>query len=62
MKRELDSAAEESGQVAYTYPGLELLSLPQGMPEGEAVEKELKQNAKNVVINCRKLYWSNQPS
>ncbi len=56
MKRELDSAAEESGQVAYTYPGLELLSLPQGMPEGEAVEKELKQNAKKLTDTLRSFH------
>ena len=56
MKRELDTATEESGQMPYVYPGVELLSRPQGMPEGETVEKELKQNAKKLTETLKSFH------
>lgn len=56
MKRELATATEENGQMPYVYPGMELLSRPQGMPEGETVEKELKQNAKKLTETLKSFH------
>lgn len=56
MKRELDTATEENGQMPYSYPGIELLNRPQGMPESDTVEAELKQNAKKLTETLKSFH------